>query len=205
MDLIQKLERLFEEEFQVYHEPVQSALLQTVQSVIRDMWGTKYGSKYKNIKRDDATRLLIQPEKWKQLLKNAHDIKMFPDKIKKNSFLTGDLISQGAHHSGFTYAMDGIKDLSGKSDAIIVAKMIKAIVNDIIEINKTNSSPADKCKKLFENIEHYKYPIAAPVVLLDMYDNPNYFQEKRTQEEKPAPEVSKTGQAYKAGAVPVTP
>ena len=200
MDILRKIEALFEQEFRVHTEPVKSALLQTVTDVVRDVWGSKYGAKYANMRSGEVINSLGKPENWKRLSKNARDLKTYPPKVHLNSFLMTDFIKQGITDSSFMWVMDGIKDITKKPDAIAASKMLKAVIDNIEELNKITLTPPEKINKLLENIERYKYPVAIPMLIFDMIDHMTYSAEKETAENKASPEGSKTGQAYAAGA-----
>ena len=69
MDILAKIDVLFEQEFRVHTEPVKSALLQTVGQVIKDIWSDSRYSKYDNLSDEQLVNLVGQDSA--KLIKNA--------------------------------------------------------------------------------------------------------------------------------------
>jgi hypothetical protein len=147
MDLLNKIDMLFEQEFTVYHEPVKSALLQTVGQVIRDVWDLDPRmSKFKNKSFQDVEREMSRTGAFK----NLHDkAKAIQPMIKKaegaKSANVEDLKRAGVSDkaTAIIQTLD-IKDMEYSK----IVKTIQFIINAAIRIQVDNPKASDRDKTM---------------------------------------------------------
>jgi len=146
MDILRQIDAIFEQEFTVSHEPVKSALLQTVGQVIKDVWDLdpRMG-KYKNKTFQDVEREMSRAGSFKALHDRAQSLKPNIDKAKSSakSANVDDLKKVGVNDkaAAMIQTLDHVK-------FEIAVKVIQLVINGAIAIHVDNLKASDRDKAI---------------------------------------------------------
>jgi len=152
MDILRKIDMLFEQEFTVSHEPVKSALLQTVGQVIKDVWDidSRMGS-YKGKKYTDVLNNLSRPGKIKELKANVATINIIKAKSAKSANAV-DLMAAGVNDkTGAVLQTLTLRDVKKETAIKVIEEIIKASI--MIAVENPKFSDRDRAIQLIKVIQ----------------------------------------------------